>query len=425
MTPGASPSASPTFNKDVAPLLFKHCTGCHRPGEVAPFSLLSYAEVAKRSEQIVRVTHNRFMPPWKPKAGYGEFLDPRGLSEAEMAMLSDWAKAGAPEGDPADAPEAPRYTEGWQLGTPDLVLKMPEPYTLPAEGGDVYQCFVLPAKLAETRGISAIEIRPGNRKIVHHAILYADDKGLARQKDDKEPGQGYRCFGGPGFLPSGNLGGWAPGMTPRFLQEGTARRLPKGSDVIMQLHYHPSGKVETDVTQIGLYFSKKPPERFLAAVPLLNLDLEIPAGMDHHKTGAAFKLPMDLDVVGVVPHMHLLGQEMKVFATLPDGTVKPIIWIDDWDFNWQGEYGLKAPIHLPKGTQLQFEAVYDNSDKNPNNPHSPPKKVSWGENTTDEMAVAFVQFTTAHPVEDREVLRKELFFQFQLWRHLDKIGNQK
>lgn len=413
-TPVAIPE-HPTFTKHIAPILFKNCATCHRPGEVAPFPLLTYEDAAKRADQLVRVTHNRYMPPWKPAPGYNDFQDARVLSDAEIATIAAWAKQGAPQGDPEDLPPAPHFPDGWQLGTPDLVIQLPHPFTVPAEGRDVYQCFVIPMGLVRDAAVTGMEFRAGNRRVVHHAILFLDSKGAARKKDAQTPEDGYKCFGGPGFLASGSLGGWAPGMTPHFLPEGTARPVPKGSDLVLQLHYHPDGKVETDQSQLGIYFAKTPTKKYFYAFPLPQLALEIPAGESHYKTGVSFTAPMDMDLVGVIPHMHLLGQEMKVTATLPDGTVKPLIYIDDWDFNWQGEYAFKSPVHVPKGTRFDLEAIYDNSDGNPNNPHFPPQQVKWGENTTDEMALAFLQFVTNNP-DDRKTIRRELFFQLQLWR---------
>ncbi len=396
--------AGPTFNKEVSAILFAHCAGCHRPGEVAPFALLTYQDAAKRASLIASVTAHRFMPPWKPEPGFGEFQDSRRLSDADLATLQAWAKAGAPEGD-SPIPQPPKFAEGWQLGEPDLIVKMPEAFTVPAEGNDIYQCFVIPLNLTEDKSVSAVEFRPGNRKVTHHAIFYLDASGAARKKDEADPGPGYRCFGGAGITPSGGLGGWAPGAAPRFLPDGIAKPLRKGSDLVMQAHYHPTGKVESDLSTVGIYFAKSTPMETTGSIPLIKRDLYIPAGDKDLRTVTSFTIPVDVKVIGIFPHMHLLGRDMKVTATLPDGTVRPMIWIKDWDFNWQGEYMYKDPVLLPKGTRLEMDAAYDNSEDNPRNPNHPPKSVKWGEQTTDEMAVAFIEYASERPAEQWTILR--------------------
>jgi len=410
----------PTFNKDVAPIVFKHCANCHHPGEVAPFALLSYEDVAKRAEQIVRVTGNRFMPPWKPVHGYNEFADPRNLSDTELATLAAWAKAGAPRGD-GSPPEAPTFPEGWQLGKPDLIIKLPEPFSVPAEGEDVYRCFVIPLGLAGDKDIAAVEFRPGNRKVVHHMLTFLDTKGAARKRDEADPGPGYKSFGGPGFQPQGGLGGWVPGAVARWLPEDLARKVVKGSDLVLQMHYHPTGKPEVDQSEVGLYFAKKPAAKGLYQLPLVKADLKIPAGAKRHREYVSFTLPIELEVVSAAAHMHLLGQEMRVWATLPDGKVEPLLWINDWDFGWQGEYPFKKAIRLPKDTKLEMEAYYDNSDENPFNPNNPPRQVTWGEATTEEMALAFVFFATPNP-EDRVTLMKAMVWQLQLWKFMKELN---
>jgi hypothetical protein len=412
--------ANPTFNKDVAPILHQHCANCHHPGEVAPFSLLSYEDSAKRAEQIVRVTGNRFMPPWKPVAHYGEFRDARGLTDEQLATLAAWAKAGAPRGE-GEEPAPPKFTEGWELGPPDVVIKMPAQFTVPAEGDDIYRCFVIPFGFTEDKEISAVAFRPGNRKVVHHMLTFIDTKGAARKRDESDPGPGYKSFGGPGFQPQGGLGGWAPGAAARFLPEDLARKVPKGADLVLQMHYHPSGKEETDVSEVGLYFAKKPAKKGVYQFPLAQVGLKIPPGAKRHREYVSFTLPIDLEVIGVGPHMHLLGQEMRVWAALPDGTDKPLIWINDWDFGWQGEYRFKQPFTLPKGSRLQIEAIYDNSDENPYNPNHPPKEVTWGEATTEEMALSFIFFASPNP-EDRVTIMRELVSQLQLWKFMRELN---
>lgn len=402
----ATPSATPTFSKDVASILWKSCADCHRPGEVGPFSLLDYEDAAKRADFLADVAADRRMPPWKAEPGFGEFHNERRLSDADIATLRRWADAGAPKGDDAELPAKPKFVDGWSLGQPDLILQMPEAFTVPADGPDVYRCFVIPIGLGENRTVAAAEFRPGNRRVAHHAIMYLDANGAARQRDEKEPGMGYASFGGPGVLPTGGLGGWAPGAVPQRLPEGVGKFLRKGSDLVLQMHYHPNGKVETDRSSVGIYFTKQPATTIVGGIAILNTRLNIPAGESRHRvTAKSEPMPVDVNLMGLGPHMHLLGREMKVTAERPDGQTVPMLWIKDWDFNWQGAYGFRAPIRLPKGSVIHVEAVYDNSADNPHNPNSPPQRVTWGEQTTDEMCLVSVQLTTDSPADLREVVK--------------------
>lgn len=379
-----------TFSKHVAPILYKHCATCHRPGEVGPFPLLSYKDAAKRADFIKEVTSDRRMPPWKAVHGTAEFRDERRLSDDEMKTLAKWADDGAPEGDPKDLPPAPTFRDGWHLGEPDLILKMPKPYTVPAGGRDLQLCFVVPIPVDENRTVAAIEFHPGNRKVVHHAIFYLDATGMARLKAGRDGH--YASFGGPGILPTGGLGSWAPGAEPRRLPDGVGKFIRKGSDLVLQIHYHPVGKEEIDQSSLGIYFTKKPAEKLVAGIGLINRRIDIPAGAkDYTRTAKTEPLPADCTVLAIGPHMHNLGREMKVEARLPDGTVKPMIHVADWDWNWQGSYAYKEPVRLPKGTVLHLVAKYDNSTDNPRNPSNPPKRVTWGEETTDEMCLCGLQ----------------------------------
>jgi hypothetical protein len=394
-----------TFNKDVAPILWKNCAGCHRAGEVGPFSLLTYADAAKRADFIRDVVKGRLMPPWKAAPDYGRFHGARRLSDAEIKTISRWADEGAPEGRQEDLAEPPTFSEGWQLGEPDLVLKMPEPFDVPAETRDIYRCFVIPLDLQKDETVAAVEFRPGNRRIVHHAIFYLDSTGQARDKDNADPGQGYMSFGGPGFIPTGGLGGWAPGCEAVFLPDGLGKALRKGSDLVMQVHYHASGKPEQDQSQVGIYFTKKPVEHLVTGVSLLNPRLDIPAGAKRHETKIELTLPVDVTAIGISPHMHLLGREMKVWAETPDDEMVPLVWIKDWDFNWQSQYLFAEPQRLVKGTKIKLVAYYDNSSENPANPNHPPRRVRWGEETTDEMCLCTLQVYTDRTEDMRELFK--------------------
>lgn len=392
--------AVPTFAEDIAPILFQNCTSCHRPSEVAPFALLTYGDAKKHAEDIADVTKDRQMPPWKPAHGFGEFLGERRLTDAQIETIQRWAAAGAPEGNPADCPAPPRFAEGWQLGEPDLVVKMSDAYTLKAEGRDVFRCFVVPMNLPEDKYIEAIEFRPSNRKIVHHSLLYLDNSGRARELDAADPGPGYEGVGGPRFVPSGGLGGWAPGVTPRRLPAGVGRLVRKGADLVIQTHFHPSGKPEQEQSTVGFYFAKKPPEKLFISTMRAARRLDIPAGETNYETTQDFTVPGDVKLQGVFPHAHLLCKEIEVTATLPNGKKLPIIWIKDWDWDWQDEYLYKTPLDIPRGTQVHMRFRYDNSAENLRNPTKPPKRVHWGEQTSDEMAIVFFQLIVDRPLAE-------------------------
>ncbi len=388
-----------TFTKDVAPILYKHCVQCHRPGEVGPFSLLTYADAAKRADFIAQITQKRQMPPFHADPNYGDFKNVRRLSDAELATLAAWAKAGAPEGNKALLPAPPQFNGGWQLGVPDLILKMPEPFLVPANSHDIYQVFVLPTGLITDRTFAAVEFRPGNRRVVHHAIMYLDNSGAARKKDEADKELGYRSFDGLGFLPSGGLGGWAPGVSALNLPAGFGKFLAKNSDLALQIHYHPSSKDETDQSQVGIYFTKQPPQRIVTGIAMYNTKIFIPPGEKDYRMVEEVELPCDVHAMGVWPHMHLLGREMKLTAVLPDGKLVPMLWIKDWDFNWQDGYEYRQPLQLPKGTKLKLEARYDNSAENPQNPNSPPALVYYGEKTTNEMCMCTILIFPDQPDE--------------------------
>jgi len=392
------PKGTLTFSKDIAPIVFNNCTSCHRTGEVAPFPLTNFREVQKRDVQIAGVVKERSMPPWKPVPGYGDFHDARRLTADQVGMLAQWVEEGSTEGDAKDLPELPKFTEGWQLGPPDLVLKMPKSYTAPAEGRDVYRCFVIPIPIDGDKYVKAVEYRPGNHKVVHHALLFLDSLGQARAKEaaNKDGQPGFTSFGGPGFLPTGGLGGWAPGALPRPLPDGLARKISKGTDLVLQIHFHPTGKAEEEESTIGIYYAKEPPKRSMSAVTLRSREMNIAPGDNNYKVSDSFVLPVDVEAFMITPHAHLLGKDVRAWAVLPDGKTQPLLWINDWDFSWQGQYQYQKPIPLPKGTKVEMEFTYDNSDKNPRNPSSPPKRVRWGEQTTDEMSILWLQIMPVH-----------------------------
>jgi mono/diheme cytochrome c family protein len=378
--------APPTFTRDVASILYQHCATCHHPGEVAPFPLLTYQDAAKRAKLIATVTASRYMPPWQPEPGYGHFQGERRLRDADIATLRRWAEARAPEGDPAQLPPAPHFPEGWQLGPPDMTIRMPKPFSIAADGPDQYMCFVIPLHLTADKYVRAMEFRPEARSVVHHALFLLDAGHIGRQK-----GESYPCFGTPGFLPSGALGGWTPGMQPARMPDGLQLILRKDSDLVMQIHYHPTGKPETDQSALGLYFTDKPPTKWVADIPLGSHRIDIPPGERAYKVRDHFTTPVDVEAVGIIPHAHYICKEMDGWAILPDGRKQWLIRIRDWNFNWQEQYRYVTPVKLPADTDLEMEFTYDNSDANPRNPNHPPKRVVWGPDTTDEMAGLHVQ----------------------------------
>jgi hypothetical protein len=408
----AAARAEVTYSREISRIFQAKCQQCHRQGDIAPFALDGYEAAATWAADIERVVRDRIMPPWKPVAGHGEFRDSYGLTDEERSQILEWAANGAPEGDPADLPEKPEAPEGeWVLGDPDLVLEMPVEYS-PPRGRDMYRCFVLPTGIDADKFVSAVDVLPGDRKIVHHIILFLDSSGVAEQLDAQDEEPGYTCFGGPGTPTGGNsvsallangvtLGGWAPGTRPRHLPEGIGMHLPATARVVMQVHYYTVGRNGTDKTRVGLYFSKAPVERRLFFVPLVPLDLrgrvqlEIPAGDANYTAEGLMVVPplLDAHIVQIFPHMHLLGREIRAEVIPPREDPKPLIYIDNWDFNWQGAYNYVEAVAAPAFSMLRFSCTYDNSENNPKNPNNPVKTVRWGEGTEDEMCVIFLGLT--------------------------------
>lgn len=380
--------ATLTFNRDIAPILNANCVVCHREGEVGPFTLTSYMDAAKRARQIARVVDTKLMPPWKASQVHGEFEGQRTLTDREIETLKAWAATDRAEGDAADLPPLPTFASDWILGEPDLVLEMEEDFEVPAGGADIFRNFVIPYDIPEDKLVATVQFKPGDASVVHHSILYLDNTGKARTKDKAAEGPGYSTFGGPGFVPSGSIGGWSPGKTPRPLPDGLGRKMQKGADLVMQIHYHPSGKATKDRSKVGIYFVDKPKNEAFA-IWTSSLDLDIPPGEEKYKATATYKLPAEVTLLSCIPHMHLLGQTMTATAYLPDGTSQLLIDVPQWDFNWQDEYMLADPLQLPAGTKLEVTASYDNSENNPTNPSSPPQRVTFGEETTDEMLYCF------------------------------------
>lgn len=418
-----------TYHRDVAPILQKHCQSCHRPGDVGPFALMTYKQAVTWAADIVHYTQSKDMPPWKPTAGV-EFTNARALTLRELDTLAAWEKNGCPEGDPKDAPTPAKFTTGWRLGEPDLVLTVPEEFHVGAAGKDVFRCFVLPTGLTEDKYVVAYEVKPGNPSVVHHTLNYFDTTGKARKlqdaerdrkkdADEQDKGPGYSVAMGIGFLPLGEgprpgippvgtLGGWAPGQLAPEFPQGSGILLPKEGEIILQVHYHRTGKPEKDRTRIGLYFAKKPVEKPWNTLVVAGMlpGVTIPANKaDHVQKGSGW-LGADATIYSLMPHMHLLGKSVKISMTPPGGATKLLLEIKDWDYNWQESYWLVKPIEAKAGTRFDIEAVFDNSAKNPNNPSNPPKNVTFGEETTDEMLFGFLGAVPAGKERVR-MLRRE------------------
>ena len=391
--PASGEGGAVTFNRDIAPILFTNCSECHRPGEAAPFSLLSYEEGSRHAKQIVAVTQSRFMPPWHPVAGFGHFQNERRLSVGEIALIQQWVQDGKPIGAADDQLPAPEFPRGWRLGKPDLVLRMDEAFELDADGPDIHQHFVLPTGLRRDRLVAALEFRPGNPRVVHHACFYVDTSGAGRRLVARSPDVGYGSFVGPGFENIGALRSWLPGMSPQRLPKRSGQLLHAHSDLVLEIHYQRSGKAETDRSRVGIHFASPSSQQLVNEIQVMNMSLEIPAGESRHHHRASFTLPVDAILLDAAPHMHLLGREMKAKAKLPNGTVEPLIWIKDWDFCWQGQYLYVDPIHLPRGTRIEVDSWYDNSAENQLNPHLEPQTVRWGVQTKDEMGICHFRYT--------------------------------
>jgi Tfp pilus assembly protein PilF len=377
-----------TFSHDIAPVVFKYCSPCHRPGESGPFPLLTYEDVKKHARQIADVTHRRFMPPWLPDPG--PFQDQLRLSDQQIQLFADWSATGAPEGD--GAPDPPKFTEGWQLGDPDLILEAPKAFDLPATGTDYYWNFVFSNPLNERKWVRAIEIRPGDQRLVHHANLYVDRARSARQQGEGFPGMEPVVERSVSEPDDGHFLYWKPAGIPFSEPDGFAWRLDPGNDLVLNAHMQPSGKPEHVRPRIGLYFSDKPQTRFPM---LLQLEhdgaLDIPAGVKDFLVSDDFKIPMDLEILAIYPHAHYLGHVLEAYATLPTGERKSLIRIQDWDRNWEAVYRYSEPVHLPRGSTISMRFHYDNSAANVRNPNHPPKRVRAGNTAKDEMGHLWLQ----------------------------------
>ncbi|HZA35338.1 MAG TPA: tetratricopeptide repeat protein, partial [Vicinamibacterales bacterium] len=349
----------------------------------------------RRAREVADVTASRYMPPWMPEPGHGDFIGERRLTDAQIATLRRWVEGGAPEGDARDAPKPPSFPQGWQLGTPDLVVAMPAPIDVPAEGLDRFRTVIVPFRIDGPKSVRAVEFRPGNPRAVHHAMVRLVRSGAG----SRIPDPGRRIIETEGMLateediisPEGHVLGWAPGYSPTVVPTGMAWRLDSSSALAIELHLQTTGRPEQVQSAVGLCFTNEAPTRTPFGLQLGAYTIDIPPGARDYVVEDRYELPVDVLLHAIYPHAHYLGKDIRAFATLPDGTERSLIWIRDWDFNWQNAYRYQSPVRLPRGTILRMRYTYDNSAQNPRNPSNPPKRVRYGGQSGDEMANLWMQ----------------------------------
>lgn len=421
----ATPTVAQTFNRDVMPILQQHCQTCHRQGEIGPMPLMSYEEVRPWAKSIRLRVLNGSMPPWHADPHYGPFENDRRLSSKEIETIVSWVDAGGPQGDPRDLPAPRKFPEGWKIGKPDVVLKMTESYTVGAAGLDEYIYFVIPTNFTEDRYVRAVEVRPGNRSVVHHVLAYIQPggngipsravvenynrivgsslfrgEGFAIRVNDDAPIHDDGCVlsnGGSalgGDMSSGRrplIGAYVPGRDPSVMPSGIAQKIPAGSEILLQIHYAKNGKQEIDQTSVGLLFSNEPPKDELKIRWVQNYYFRIPPNSANHEVRGCYTFNTDVDVLSFAPHMHLRGKDMEFKATYPDGHSEILFKVPSYDFNWQTTYVLKEPRRIPRGAKIEVIAHYDNTGKNRSNPN-PDATVRWGDPTYDEMMIGGMNY---------------------------------
>jgi tetratricopeptide (TPR) repeat protein len=381
-----------TFAKDIAPVVFQNCSGCHRPGQSGPFSLLSYGDVKKHDRQIAEVTEKRYMPPWLPDVSVLHLVGERKLSVDQIGLIQQWVTEGSAEGSPNDLPALPKWNDDWVLGKPDLVATAKEPYLLPADGKDIYRNIIVPVSLASSKFVEGIEFRGGSKSI-HHVFIRMDRTGQARQLEKKDGQPGFDGMDVPNGVeaPGGYFLSWQPGKVPSRVPRGLAWKIEPGTELVLQIHMRPIGKVEAIAPSVAFYFTDTMPTNTPSKVSLSSLAIDIPAGATNYFVEDSYVLPVDLQLLAVNPHTHYLGRELEGFATLPNGSRQWLLRIPNWDFNWQGDYQLAEPLFLPKGTKVEMRYRFDNSTNNFHNPNNPPRRVLYGTQSSDEMAELWLQ----------------------------------
>ena len=398
-------TGSVTFSKDVAPILQKNCQGCHRPGEAAPMSLRTYQEARPWARAMKQAVLAKKMPPWFADAQYGHFRNDRSLPQKDIDTLVSWVDAGAPEGDPKDLPQPLAFVDGWNIGQPDMVLEMPEPFQVPASGTIEYQYVVLPYKFTEDRWVQMAEVRPGNRAMVHHVIAYIRD-GSSKWMRDKKPGELFvpeaDANGNRPSLNGDLLSGFAPGLPPSILEPGQGRLIKAGSDIVLQLHYTANGHAGEDRTKVGVIFCKQAPHERVMTLAASNSKFTIPPGDPNYQVDASFELGHDAKLSALLPHMHLRGKDFQYRLVYPSGETETILRVPHYDFGWQLWYQPVSDIVLPKGTQVAATAHFDNSVNNPHNPDST-KAVTWGDQSWEEMMIGFFDVTFPADLDPKQL----------------------
>ena len=398
-------TGSVTFSKDVAPILQKNCQGCHRPGEAAPMSLRTYQEARPWAKAMKQAVLAKKMPPWFADAQYGHFRNDRSLPQKDIDTLVSWVDAGAPEGDPKDLPQPLAFVDGWNIGQPDMVLEMPEPFQVPASGTIEYQYVVLPYKFTEDRWVQMAEVRPGNRAMVHHVIAYIRD-GSSKWMRDKKPGELFvpeaDANGNRPSLNGDLLSGFAPGLPPSILEPGQGRLIRAGSDIVLQLHYTANGHAGEDRTKVGVVFCKQAPHERVMTLAASNSKFTIPPGDPNYQVDASFELGHDAKLSALLPHMHLRGKDFQYRLVYPSGETETILRVPHYDFGWQLWYQPVSDIVLPKGTQVAATAHFDNSVNNPHNPDST-KAVTWGDQSWEEMMIGFFDVTFPADLDPKQL----------------------
>ena len=396
-----------TFTKDVAPVLQKNCQSCHRPGEAAPMSLLTYQQARPWAKAMKEAVLLKKMPPWFADPHYGKFSNDRSLSQKEIDTLVAWADLGAPEGDPKDLPKPATFVEGWNIGQPEMVFEMPEAFNAPASGTIEYQYVIIPGKFTEDRWVRLAEVRPGNRALVHHVIAFIREPASKWMRDmkpgvvfvpEKKPGSNDRDeFSGD------ILAGYAPGMPPMVLQPGQGRLVKAGSDIVFQLHYTANGKPGTDRTRVGVSFWKEPPKERVMALGAVNRKFVIPAGDGNYRVDSEQELNHDVKLTALLPHMHLRGKDFEYRVIFPNGETKTILRVPRYDFGWQLWYEMSDNMVLPKGAKISCTAHFDNSKNNPNNPDAT-KEVRWGDQSWEEMMIGFFSVAFDRDLDPKQLL---------------------
>ena len=394
--------ATPTFTKDVAPVLYKHCAGCHRSGDIAPMSLLTYEEARPWAKSIREKVASGQMPPWHAVAPHGTFVNDRRLSEQEKDTLIRWVDGGAPKGNPKDLPPVPKFPDGWEIGTPDVVISMPKEYEVPASGAIDYQYFEAPTNFTEDKWVQAIEVRPGVRSVVHHILVFSREPGatpqppafvpVAPEMPAERPNANAPSRRGPGALIATN----APGTNAMTFQPGRALRIRAGAVLLFQMHYTSNGTAAKDRSSVGMVFAKQPPQEEIRASAFVNTLLVLPPGESNKAVDSAIRFTEDARIYALFPHTHLRGKSWEYRLVYPDGRAEVVLSVPKYDFNWQTYYVFTKPLTVPKGARLEATAHYDNSTANPWNP-DPKVEVRWGEQTWQEMQYSGITYSVKDP----------------------------